>query len=274
MNRPLRIAIIAGEESGEQLGADLVQALRAVTGNAVELIGVGGERLQELGLKSLFNSREIALMGISAVLRDLPRLIARIGSTAKAIVAAKPDCVITIDSPEFALRVAKRVHTADPSIPIVHYVCPSVWAWRPGRAKDMEGFIDQVLCILPFEARELERLGGPAGTYVGHRLTRDLGVAEAAAMQAVPRDLSDDREKTLLLLPGSRSGEVNGLLDPFRETVSILRERGHRLRLSAADRATCRGTGQDKDGRLAAATGDYSAIPRRNGGRSAKPTLR
>ena len=231
MNRPLRIAIVAGEESGEQLGADLVQALNAATGHTIELVGVGGERLQELGLKSLFNSREIALMGISAVLRDLPRLIARIGSTAKAIVAAKPDCLITIDSPEFALRVAKRVHAANPSIPIIHYVCPSVWAWRPGRAKDMKAFIDQVLCILPFEAGELRRLGGPAGTYVGHRLTRDPGIAEAAAMQAAPRNLSDDRQKTLLLLPGSRTGEVNSLLDPFQETVSILRERGHRLRL-------------------------------------------
>ncbi len=170
-------------------------------------------------------------MGISAVLRDLPRLIGRIGSTAKAIVAAKPDCLITIDSPEFTLRVARKVHAADPSIPIVHYVCPSVWAWRPGRAKDMKGFVDRVLCILPFEVGELQRLDGPPGTYVGHRLARDPGIARAAAMQAEPRDLSDDREKTLLLLPGSRRGEVNSLLEPFRETVSILHERGNRLRL-------------------------------------------
>lgn len=231
MNSPLRIAIIAGEESGEQLGADLVRALIAATGQPVELVGVGGRRLEELGLVSQFNSAEIALMGVSAVLRDLPRLIGRIGSTAKAIVAAKPDCLITIDSPEFTLRVAKRVHAADPSIPIIHYVCPSVWAWRPGRAKDMKAFVDEVLCILPFEVAELRRLGGPAGSYVGHRLTRDPGILEAAAMQADPRNLANGREKTLLLLPGSRTGEVNSLVEPFRETVSILRERGHRLRL-------------------------------------------
>ncbi|MGE0282260.1 MAG: lipid-A-disaccharide synthase [Rhizobiaceae bacterium] len=231
MNRPLKIAIIAGEESGELLGADLIRALNAAIENRAELIGVGGRHLAELGLKSLFESSEIALMGVSAILRDLPRLIGRIGSTARAIVAAKPDCLITIDSPEFTLRVARKVHAADPWIPIVHYVCPSVWAWRPGRAKDMKGFVDRVLCILPFEVGELQRLEGPPGTYVGHRLSRDPGIARAAAMQAQSRDLSGNREKTLLLLPGSRRGEVSSLLEPFRETVSILKERGHRLRL-------------------------------------------
>ena len=231
MSRPLKIAIIAGEESGELLGADLVRALNAASGAQAELLGVGGRHLGELGLKSLFDSSEIALMGISAVIRDLPRLIGRIGSTSRAIVEAKPDCLITIDSPEFTLRVARKVHAADPSIPIVHYVCPSVWAWRPGRAKDMKGFVDRVLCILPFEVGELQQLDGPPGTYVGHRLARDPGILGAAAMQAEQRDLSGDREKTLVLLPGSRRGEVNSLLEPFRETVSILHERGNRLRL-------------------------------------------
>jgi lipid-A-disaccharide synthase len=231
MSRPLKIAIIAGEESGELLGADLIRSLNAATANQAELIGVGGRHLAELGLTSLFESSEIALMGVSAILRDLPRLIGRIGSTARSIVDAKPDCLVTIDSPEFTLRVARKVHAADPSIPIVHYVCPSVWAWRPGRARDMKGFIDRVLCILPFEVGALQRLDGPPGTYVGHRLTRDPGIVRAAAMQAVPRDLSGDREKTLLLLPGSRRGEVTSLLEPFRDTVSVLSERGHRLRL-------------------------------------------
>lgn len=231
MSRPLKIAIIAGEESGELLGADLIRALNMATGSPTELMGVGGRHLAALGLKSLFESSEIALMGISAILRDLPRLIGRIGSTARAIAEAKPDCLVTIDSPEFTLRVARKVHAIDPSIPIVHYVCPSVWAWRPGRAKDMKGFVDRVLCILPFEVGELQRLDGPPGVYVGHRLTQDPGIIRAAMMQAEPRDLADDREKTLLLLPGSRRGEVNSLLEPFRETISILKARGHRLRL-------------------------------------------
>src|SRR5690606_38401249 len=154
--KPLRIAIVAGEESGDLLGADLVAALRKMAQRDVELVGVGGHNLEKLGLKSLFNADEIALMGISAVVRELPRLIRRIGQTARSIVAAKPDCLVTIDSPDFTLRVAKRGRAADPAIPIVHDVSPSVWAWRPGRAPAMRPYVDDILCLLPFEPRELE----------------------------------------------------------------------------------------------------------------------
>jgi lipid-A-disaccharide synthase len=129
------------------------------------------------------------------------------------------------------LRVARKVRAANPSIPIIHYVCPSVWAWRPGRAAAMKPYVDHVLCILPFEVKELERLGGPPGTYVGHRLMHDAGVLAAAKAQDLPRDLAADRVKTLLVLPGSRRGEVRRLLESFGETVSLLRSRGHRLRL-------------------------------------------
>ncbi|MFC6490696.1 lipid-A-disaccharide synthase, partial [Nitratireductor sp. GCM10026969] len=106
---PLRIAVIAGEESGDLLGADLVAALSRQTGRKVELIGIGGRALEAHGLASLFPADDIALMGISAVLRDLPRLMRRIGQAAKAVAAAGPDCLVTIDSPDFGLRVAKRV---------------------------------------------------------------------------------------------------------------------------------------------------------------------
>jgi lipid-A-disaccharide synthase len=229
--KPLTVAVIAGEESGDLLGADLVIALQHATGRNVRLVGLGGRHLQALGLHSLFDAGEIALTGVSAVLRDLPRLMKRISQTASQVVAEKPDCLVTIDSPDFGLRVAKKVRAADPTIPIVHYVCPSVWAWRPGRAPAMRPYVDRILCILPFEARELARLGGPPGTYVGHRLAHDPGVLAAAAAQAAPRDLSEDREKTLLVLPGSRRGEVKRLLGPFGETISVLRSRGHRMRL-------------------------------------------
>lgn len=231
VEKPLKIAIVAGEESGDILGADIVRALRKMTGRDVKLVGVGGRHLQALGLTSLFDGGEIALMGFSAVLRDLPRLIRRISQTAKTIADERPDCLVTIDSPDFSLRVARKVRAANPSIPIVHYVCPSVWAWRPGRAVAMKPYVDHILCILPFEAKELARLGGPPGTYVGHRLAHDADVAAAANAQAQPRDLSPDRVKTLLVLPGSRRGEVRRLINSFARTVSILRARGNRLRL-------------------------------------------
>ncbi|TPM35932.1 lipid-A-disaccharide synthase [Mesorhizobium sp. B2-3-5] len=230
-DKALKIAIVAGEESGDLLGADIVRSLKASTGREVQLVGLGGRHLQGLGLVSPFDAGEVALMGFSAVLRDLPRLMRRIGQMAGMIADAKPDCLITIDSPDFSLRVARKVRAANPSIPIVHYVCPSVWAWRPGRAVAMKPYVDHILCILPFEVKELARLDGPPGTYVGHRLTHDAGVLSAAKAQGQPRDLSPDRVKTLLVLPGSRRGEVRRLLEPFGETVSMLRARGHRLRL-------------------------------------------
>lgn len=230
-DKPLKIAIVAGEESGDVLGADIVLSLEQATGRKVQLVGLGGRHLQALGLVSPFDAGEIALMGFSAILRDLPRLIRRIGQLAKSIADEKPDCLVTIDSPDFSLRVARKVRAANPSIPIIHYVCPSVWAWRPGRAVAMKPYVDHILCILPFEVKELERLGGPPGTYVGHRLAHDAGVLVAAKAQDLPRDLTADRVKTLLVLPGSRRGEVRRLLEPFGETVSMLRARGHRLRL-------------------------------------------
>lgn len=229
--RPLKIAVVAGEESGDLLGADLVRALQAATGREIRLVGVGGRHLQALGLVPLFPAGDIALMGITAVLRDLPRLMRRIGEAARAITAEAPDCLVTIDSPDFTLRVARKLRAMRPDVPIVHYICPSVWAWRPGRAAAMKPHVDEILCALPFEVAELERLGGPPGTYVGHRLASDPGVLAAAARQAEPRDLGRDRVKTLLLLPGSRRAEVAGLLQPFGETVSVLEGRGHRMRL-------------------------------------------
>jgi lipid-A-disaccharide synthase len=229
--KPLNIAIVAGEESGDVLAADLVQALKRMTGREVRLVGIGGRHLQALGLVPLFDGAEIALMGFSAILRDLPRLMRRISQTATAVAGERPDCLITVDSPDFSLRVARKVRAADPGIPVVHYVCPSVWAWRPGRASEMKPYVDDILCILPFEVKALSRLGGPPGTYVGHRLSHDPGVQSAAKAQEAERDLSEDRVKTLLVLPGSRGGEVRRLIGPFGETISALRARGHRLRL-------------------------------------------
>jgi lipid-A-disaccharide synthase len=230
--RPLRVAVVAGEESGDLLGRDLVEALKRIAGRDVELVGVGGRHLASLGLKPLFDSSEISLMGIGAILRDLPRLVRRIGQTARAIVAARPDCLVTIDTPEFSLRVAKKVRAADPAIPIVHYVCPSVWAWRPSRAAAMRPYVDQVLCLLPFEPGELKRLGGPPGTFVGHRLATDAGVMQAAGMQGNRGISPPGRPRNILILPGSRRAEVSGLIGPFGETMAQLRARGHKLKLA------------------------------------------
>lgn len=226
--RPLKIAVIAGEESGDVLGADLIRAMSQQTGQRVDLVGVGGQQLQALGLKTLFDPEVISIMGIGAVIRDLPRLFLNIGRTAKAIAAAKPDCLITIDSPAFNLRVAKKVRKLDPSIPIIKYVCPSVWAWGAWRAKRMAAYTDHVLCLLPFEPQELQRLQGPAGTYVGHRLTHDEGLKRAASCQASRSETTSEETKIIVVLPGSRKSEVTSLSQSFGDTLGVLSRRtGH-----------------------------------------------
>lgn len=227
----LTIAVVAGEESGDLLGADLVRALQSSTDREIRLVGVGGGHLAALGLRSLFDPREIALIGFGAVLRDLPRLAWRIGQAARAVAAAKPDCLVTIDVPDFALRVAERARRLRPGMPVVHYVCPSVWAWRPGRARAMKAYVDRVLCILPFEPAELERLGGPPGLYVGHRLAHDPALLDVFQRRSIRAPSSGAGLRTLLLLPGSRRGEVSRLLPDFRAAVSILAERQHPMRL-------------------------------------------
>ncbi len=227
----MTIAVVAGEESGNLLASDLVTSLRLYAGREVRLVGVGGPHLEALGLKSLFDPGEIALMGITAVVKSLPRLIRRIGQTARMIAAAKPDCVVLVDSPDFNLRVAAKIKAIDPTIPVVQYVSPTVWAWRPERAPAMRATVDHVLCVLPFEVEALRDLGGPPATYVGHRLAHDRNVVAARDAQARRMTRPAGEDKTLLVLPGSRRSEVAGLAAAFGETVAIMRSRGTRMRV-------------------------------------------
>lgn len=229
----LRLAIITGEESGDQLGADLVKALRNNYGGEIALTGVGGDHLAELGLDSLFDQHEIALVGLSAIIRRLPQLVRRISQLAASIVAAKPDCLVIIDSPDFTHRVARKVRAADPSIPIVNYISPSVWAWRPERAKAMRSYIDHVLVILPFEVQALKDLEGPPSTYVGHRLVSYTPLLEAAEKNRARNAGLGDRDiKNLLILPGSRRSEIASLIDVFGETAELLVSRGNRINVT------------------------------------------
>ena len=135
--RPLRIFIVAGEHSGDQLGFKLMRALSAMTGDRVSFRGVGGEAMAREGLVSLFPLDDIAVMGILPVIRRLPGLVARIGRTARCACEWPPDILVLIDSPDFTHRVARRVRRHLPHLPVVDYVSPSVWAWRPGRARKM-----------------------------------------------------------------------------------------------------------------------------------------
>lgn len=213
---PRDIFLIAGEESGDQLGMKLMPALRALGSGDLLLRGVGGVAMQGQGLDSLFPMSEIAVMGLLPVLARLPQLLARIRDTADAIISDPPDVLVLIDSPDFTHRVARRVRRRLPDLPIVDYVSPTVWAWRPGRARAMRRYVDHVLALLPFEPAAHQRLGGPACTYVGHPLTERLDQLMPGVAEAQNRGL----RPTMLVLPGSRRSEVERLLPVFGETIA------------------------------------------------------
>jgi lipid-A-disaccharide synthase len=224
MTPPVRLFLIAGEPSGDQLGAALIAGLRDLCGDALTLEGVGGPAMAAQGFDSRFPMDELSVMGLAEVLPRLPNLMRRIAETADAVMAAKPDALVTIDSPDFVLRVARRARKALPYLRVIHYVAPSVWAWRPGRAAKMAEVVDHVLALLPFEPPYMEAAGMTCD-FVGHPVVaeRQAGPDEAAALR---KELAIAPEQPLLLLlPGSRRGEVKRLTPVFNEVVRRLRAR-------------------------------------------------
>ena len=217
---PLRVALVAGEHSGDQLGFKLMRALRAAAGRVV-FIGVGGGAMEAEGLVSLFPIGDIAVMGILPVLARLPKLLERIRQTADFVVAARPDALVIIDSPDFTHRVARRVRQVLPNLPIVDYVSPSVWAWRPGRAKAMRAYVDCVLALLPFEPDAYVRLAGPRCVYVGHPLVERLGELRPNEDEARRRAAEPP---IVVVLPGSRRSEIQRLMDDFGGALQRLSE--------------------------------------------------
>jgi lipid-A-disaccharide synthase len=179
---------------------------------------------------SIFPIEDVIAMGPLSILPLLPRIVRRVYQTVEAGLKAKPDLVIIIDSPEFTHPIAKRIRRRAPHIPIIDYVSPSVWAWRPGRAKKMRGYIDEVLALLPFEPGEHAKLGGPQCTYVGHPLIEKLDDIRNADAQGLARRLKLDPEApVLLVLPGSRRSEVEKLIGDFGDAVGVLAARGQKL---------------------------------------------
>jgi len=221
IGRPLRLFLVAAEESADRLGGALMRALRDHATTPPQFLGLGGADMAAEGLASLFPIDDLAIIGFSAIPRRLPDILRRIRQTADAVIAAEPDVLVIIDGPEFTHRVAKRVRKAAPSIPIVDYVSPSVWAWRPWRARAMRAYVDHVLALLPFEPAAHERLGGPPCTYVGHPLS--------GAVSRLRPDPDDARRRLaeppiLLVLPGSRSGEISKHSNIFGQALKILKE--------------------------------------------------
>jgi lipid-A-disaccharide synthase len=218
----MRIFLIAGEESGDRLGASLMAAIETLAPSPVRFAGIGGRAMTERGLKSLFPLDDLAVNGFSAIPARLPLILRRIREAADAVIADKPDSLVIIDSPDFTHRVARRVRAAAPHIPIIDYVSPTVWAWRPGRAAAMRRYVDHVLALLPFEPEVHRRLHGPPCTYVGHPLAEAVTTLRPSPQEAARRA---KEPPLLLVLPGSRGGEIRRHLGVFGAAAGLAAER-------------------------------------------------
>lgn len=213
----MRVFIIAGEPSGDKLGGALMRGLKSVLGDAgVEFQGVGGVNMADQGLTSQFPMGELSIMGIAEILPKYRHLKRRIAETAEAVIAARPDVLITIDSPDFCLRVAKLVKQKS-DIRTVHYVAPTVWAWRAGRALKMARVIDHVLALFPFEPPFMHAAGMDCD-FVGHPVVSEP-IATEADMEALRGKYTLGSSPILLVLPGSRSGEVTRLAPIFGQSL-------------------------------------------------------
>ena len=219
------VYIVAGEASGDLLGARLIAALRDARPDLV-FAGVGGDRMAEQGFVSLFPMRELAVMGLAEVLPNIRRLSQRLTQTVADIEARRPAVVVTIDSPGFGLRVAARVRPK--GFTILHYVAPQVWAWRQGRVKRIAKEVDRILALLPFEAPFFEKAGIPVD-FVGHSILEsgaDQGdAARFRALHAIAPD-----ERIVLVMPGSRRSEVGRLLPTFGAALKLAANRVPKLR--------------------------------------------
>jgi lipid-A-disaccharide synthase len=214
-DRELHVFLVAGEESGDRLGAALMGALQSLAPR-VRFSGVGGHQMEARGLSRAVASTPSAIIGFAAIPARIVEYLRLIRQTADAAIAAKPDVLVIIDSPEFTHRVAKRVRRLASNIPIVNYGAPSVWAWRPGRARAMRGYVDHVMALLPFEPDAFARLDGPPCSFVGHPATEHIGNLRPT--------LDDERRRLasparVVVMPGSRRGEISRLLDLFKATV-------------------------------------------------------
>jgi lipid-A-disaccharide synthase len=216
---PNKIFVLAGEASGDLLGGPMLEAIRESSKSPVEFIGVGGPSMETAGLKSLFPMEELSVMGAFEVIKHLPRLLRRLNQVTEYIKEAKPDVVVTIDLPDFSFRLAKKLKGL--GIPHIHYTAPTVWAWRPGRAKKIAQLVDHLLCILPFEPPYFTAHGLPA-TFVGHMVT-ELGIDQIPRETFRQEHKISDKDTLLCLLPGSRTSEVERLLPIFKNTIERLK---------------------------------------------------
>ena len=213
----MKIFIIAGEDSGDKLGSAIIHSLREKLDNPPSFVGIGGTAMTNHGLNSIFLMSELSVMGFVEIAYNYKNLKKRLDQTVSAILDEKPDILLTIDSPEFCFRVAKKVKVVNKSIPIVHYVAPTVWAWRPKRARAISNYIDHVMALFPFEPPYFHRVGLSCD-FVGHPIVSEE-IATDKNILDLKKEHSLSDEPTILCLPGSRKSEIDRLMPTFGESL-------------------------------------------------------
>jgi lipid-A-disaccharide synthase len=218
----LQFFLVAVEESGDRLGAALMRAMRQRAALPLQFSGVGGREMAAAGFDSLHPIDDFSIIGFTAIPLRLPKIIRNLYLTVRAVLARRPHALVVIDSPAYTLALARLVRWANPSIPIVDYVSPSVWAWRPSRARAMSRYVDHVLALLPFEPGVHRRLGGPPCSYVGHPLIEEVTMLRPGRLETQRRRVSPP---IVLAFPGSRSSEIRRLADVFGDALALVQDR-------------------------------------------------
>ena len=213
----MKIFIIAGEDSGDKLGAAVIDGLWDVLDASPKFVGIGGIGMTSRGLQSIFPMSELSVMGFTQIASQYNKLRKRLNQTVSAILDEQPDILLTIDAPEFCFRVAKKIKFLNKKIPIVHYVAPSVWAWRPNRAKIISNYIDHVLALFPFEPPYFHSVGLSCD-FVGHPIVSEV-TARKDNINRFKNKFSLGDQPQILCLPGSRKSEIDKIMPTFGRTL-------------------------------------------------------
>lgn len=223
----LKIYVIAGEASGDIYGGKLIDALNAQSPQEIDFYGIGGETMEKAGIKSLFPMQELSIMGFWEIVPHIPKMLKRINQTADDILNIQPDVVITIDSPGFCCRVAEKLKGS--AIPLIHYVAPTVWAYKPKRAQKFANLFDHLLLLLPFEKPYFDAVKLPC-TFVGHPIVETKIPDDAGNIFRKTHNISSD-DKLLCIMPGSRKTEIKKLLPTFLEAADNLKKQHTNLKI-------------------------------------------
>ena len=210
-----KIFILTGEPSGDKLAFKVIKNLKKINSN-IEYLCVGGENLKSLGIQSIYELKEITFLGFTNVILNIFKINRKINQTVKSIIEFNPDILLTVDSPDFTLRVAKKIKEKNPKIKTIHYVAPQVWVWREGRVKKIKKFIDHILLLFEFEKKYFEKENIDC-LFVGHPLLEDEKSSKIDMNQLIPK-----HKALISIFPGSRVSEINVLMPILINFIKLM----------------------------------------------------